>query len=181
MFEAVPAIFNSPQQLFPRENMATTADILGSARTSKILMRWREHYERLCDERDRLMERDCSTPTVYSAKLNDPADAAAEESQRNLSLVAAGATQATLAEVLDALQRIECGLYGICEITGEPIEAGRLKAIPWARYSLRGQKELEKNGFGRRHVVPALESISEAVVVGGEETVEGDEADKDGG
>ncbi len=149
--------------------MATTADILGSACTSKILARWREHYERLCDERDRLTERDCSSPTASSAKLDDPADAAAEESQRNLSLVAAGATQDTLSEVLDALRRIERGTYGICEITGKPIEAGRLRAIPRARYSLKGQNELEKNGFGQKHVLPALESIRDAVLVDGEE------------
>jgi len=123
------------------------------------------------------MARDRSSPTASSAKMDDLTDAAAEESQRNLSLVAAGATQDMLAEVLAALHRIERGTYGICEITGEPIEAGRLKAIPWARYSLQGQNELERNGFGRKHVVPALESLRETVAVDGEEAAESDEAD----
>jgi RNA polymerase-binding transcription factor DksA len=157
--------------------MATTADILGSARTSKIPARWREHLERLSAERDRLMARDRSAPTASSAKMDDLTDAAAEESQRNLSLVAASATQDMLAEVLGALHRIERGTYGICEITGKSIEPGRLKAIPWARYSLEGQNELERNGFGRKHVVPALESLRETVVVDGEEAAESDEGD----
>jgi RNA polymerase-binding transcription factor DksA len=33
---------------------------------------------------------------------------------------------------LEALRRIERGTYGICEISGEPIEEKRLQAIPWA-------------------------------------------------
>jgi RNA polymerase-binding transcription factor DksA len=109
--------------------------------------------------------------------MDDLTDAAAEESQINLSLVAAGATQDTLAEVLGALHRIERGTYGLCEITGKPIEARRLKAIPWTRHSLQGRNELERNGFGRKRVVSALESLRETVVVDGEETVEREEAD----
>jgi len=37
-------------------------------------------------------------------------------------------------EILDALRRIEEGVYGICEGTGKPISKGRLEANPWARY-----------------------------------------------
>ena len=36
-------------------------------------------------------------------------------------------------EVLDALKRIETGTYGMCEVSGEPIEADRLEANPSAR------------------------------------------------
>ncbi len=148
--------------------IATTADILGAACASRTPTKWREHYVRLSDERDRLMNRDFSPPTAFNARVDDPADAAADESQTSLSLVAASATQDTLAEVLDALHRIELGTYGICEITGEPIEAERLQAIPWARYSLQGQNELEKNGFGRKHSLPPLESIREVVQADGD-------------
>jgi RNA polymerase-binding transcription factor DksA len=143
--------------------VATTADILGTAGASRTPAKWREHYERLTNERDRLMQRDLSPPTTFNARMDDPADAAADESQTSLSLVAAGATQDTLAEILDALHRIDRGTYGICEITGEPIEAERLQAIPWARYSLQGQNELEKNGLGRKHGLPPVESIREVV------------------
>ena len=48
---------------------------------------------------------------------------APEETLQGMLLVTAVATKETLHEVSDALQRIECGTYGICEITGEPIEA----------------------------------------------------------
>lgn len=39
-----------------------------------------------------------------------------------------------LHEIDEALQRIEEGVYGICEGTGNPIPKARLEAQPWARY-----------------------------------------------
>ena len=40
--------------------------------------------------------------------------------------------QRLLAQVERALLRMEQGNYGISEITGQPISAERLDAIPWA-------------------------------------------------
>ena len=142
--------------------MATAADILGSGRRSKVPTKWAAHYRRLIDERDRLVARNFSSPGVSTVKIDDLGDAATEEAQRTLTLVAAGATQETVFEVLEALRRIESDTYGICEVTGEPIEEARLKAIPWARFSLRGQQEVEAGGFGRRLAIPALQSLFEA-------------------
>ncbi|MGD8151085.1 TraR/DksA family transcriptional regulator [Ornithinimicrobium sp. Y1694] len=42
-------------------------------------------------------------------------------------------TRAHLAEVDAALDRVETGIYGICEVCGEPIPTGRLEARPTAR------------------------------------------------
>lgn len=49
-----------------------------------------------------------------------------------------------LREIDDALQRIEDGIYGICEGTGKPIPKARLKAQPWARYCVEYARMLEK-------------------------------------
>lgn len=38
-----------------------------------------------------------------------------------------------LSEIDAALQRIEDGAYGICEVEGTPIDFDRLQALPWAR------------------------------------------------
>lgn len=38
-------------------------------------------------------------------------------------------------DVVAALERIEKGTYGLCEVSGEPIEADRLEADPAARTS----------------------------------------------
>lgn len=148
--------------------MSTAADILGLNRKIKIPTRWAKHYEQLCHERDKLLARDCSAPEFPSVKLDDLTDAACEESQRSLTLVAATATQATIFEVIAALNRIERGTYGICELTGQPIENERLEVIPWTRYSLSGQHELEKDGLGRKRALPALASLSEGEAIGAE-------------
>jgi RNA polymerase-binding transcription factor DksA len=137
--------------------MATrTADILGSNRAARVPPKWVKHYERLCEERDRLRARDISAAETPRVKLDDLTDAASDESERNLSLVTATATQDIIFEVLGAIRRIERGTYGICELTGKAIEADRLHAIPWARYSLEGQQEMERNGLSQRLALPLL-------------------------
>ena len=42
--------------------------------------------------------------------------------------------QAGLNEVLAALQRVECGVYGMCAACREAIEVGRLRVMPEARF-----------------------------------------------
>ncbi|UCC22301.1 MAG: TraR/DksA C4-type zinc finger protein [Planctomycetota bacterium] len=49
-----------------------------------------------------------------------------------------------LADIDDALQRIEDGTYGICQGSGKPIPRQRLDAIPWARYCVEYASLLEK-------------------------------------
>ena len=151
------------------KHMATAADILGNNRQSKVPVRWGKHYQRLCEERDRLMARDCSTCESSRVKLDDLTEAATEESQRSLAFVAASATQSTIFEILAAIRRIERGTYGLCEITGESIEPERLRAIPWTRYSFHGQEELERGGFVRRFALPSVESLTQAGVTEEEE------------
>lgn len=72
------------------------------------------------------------------------------------------ATNDTVLEVLEAIRRIESGTYGICELTGEPIAPERLNSIPWARYSLQGQQEIEQSGLGRKMALPSLKGIGES-------------------
>src|SRR5258707_13301468 len=159
--------------------MATAADILGVNRYSKVPVRWGKHYQRLCEERDRLMARDCSSFEGSRVKLDDLTEAAGEESQRSLSLVAASATQSTIFEILAALRRIERATYGLCEITGEPIEAERLRAIPWTRYSFQGQNELEKGGFGHKFALPSLQPLTESGLTEEEEETRSEEEESD--
>jgi DnaK suppressor protein len=49
-----------------------------------------------------------------------------------------------LYEIEEALRRIEQGTYGICEQSGEPIERDRLRALPFARYCVAVQAEIER-------------------------------------
>jgi DnaK suppressor protein len=51
-----------------------------------------------------------------------------------------------LRAVDEAIQRIKDGRYGICELTGQPIETERLDAEPWTPYSIEGQRQAEASG-----------------------------------
>lgn len=49
-----------------------------------------------------------------------------------------------LYEIEEALRRIDGGTYGVCEQSGEPIERERLRALPFARYCVAVQTEMER-------------------------------------
>ena len=49
-----------------------------------------------------------------------------------------------LREVERALKKFELQEFGLCEGTMEPIGYARLKARPWARYSVTHKEELER-------------------------------------
>ena len=65
-----------------------------------------------------------------TADENEVADKMEELEENGLIL---GQLEKQLADVHAALDRIAKGTYGICEISGEPIEKERLEAIPSAR------------------------------------------------
>jgi len=49
-----------------------------------------------------------------------------------------------LYEIEEALRRIDQGEYGVCEMSGKPIERERLKVLPFARYCVAVQSEMER-------------------------------------
>lgn len=61
---------------------------------------------------------------------NDAADRFEDFEERSGMVIT---LQARLTDVLDALTKIENNAYGICEVSGEPIEEDRLEANPAAR------------------------------------------------
>ena len=46
----------------------------------------------------------------------------------------------TLRQIDAALQRIEDGTYGVCELCGKPIGVERLRAIPWTTRCIDDQR-----------------------------------------
>lgn len=78
------------------------------------------------------------------------ADAGTDSFERDFALSMVSSEQDALYEIDEAIRRIRNGTYGVCEITGKPISRDRLKAVPFARYSVEGQAEMEK---GRRKPV----------------------------
>ena len=76
---------------------------------------------------------------------NHQADAGTDTFDRDFALSLVSNEQDALNEIEEAILRMKDGTYGICEVNGTPISKERLEAVPFARFSIEGQKEYEKN------------------------------------
>ena len=74
----------------------------------------------------------------------NPADLGSDNYELEFTLSLLESERQLLHEIDDALQRINNGLYGICEGTGEHISRTRLKFEPWTRYTVEYASLLEK-------------------------------------
>ena len=72
------------------------------------------------------------------------ADAGSDAYDRDFALSLLSQEQDALYEIEEALKRIDLGTYGICEMSGKPIPHARLEAIPFARYTVECQSQIEK-------------------------------------
>ncbi len=71
------------------------------------------------------------------------ADVATDNFDTEVSMGLASNSQNILLEVDDALKRIEEGVYGVCERYETQIPRKRLEVMPYARYSIEAQSEIE--------------------------------------
>ncbi|MBV9008227.1 MAG: TraR/DksA C4-type zinc finger protein [Verrucomicrobia bacterium] len=72
------------------------------------------------------------------------ADAGSDAYDRDFALSLLSQEQDALYEIDQALKRIELGTYGTCEMSGKQIPRARLEAIPFARFTVECQSQLEK-------------------------------------
>lgn len=80
-----------------------------------------------------------------SGDISTSVDAGTDNFDRDFALSLLSTEQEALNEIEEAIDRIHKGTYGICEVTGEPIKAERLEAVPFTRFSVEGQKQHELN------------------------------------
>jgi DnaK suppressor protein len=73
----------------------------------------------------------------------DLADQATLEADRNFLLRIRDRERKLIAKIDEALEKIEKGTYGICELCGKEIEEERLKARPVASYCIECKRKLE--------------------------------------
>jgi DnaK suppressor protein len=165
---------------------ATTAAILGHAATKPSLsvpehikLDWQKYYRILLDLRDRLLSQMSglakeSTEEINSYSLH-MADSGTDNFDRDFALSLLSSDQDAIYEIEEALKRIEKGTYGICELTGKQIPRARLDAIPWTRFTVEAQMQLEKEGALRQRRLGALGSIDNVGVSEFEEEEEAEE------
>ena len=82
----------------------------------------------LKDETLRRQRSDLSSLPIHMADLGT------DNYEQYLSLELMDSERKVITEIDYALNRIEEGTYGICEVGGEPIPKQRLEAIPWAKF-----------------------------------------------
>jgi DnaK suppressor protein len=74
----------------------------------------------------------------------DTGDASVADEVAAEDFTEADANSTTLAQVREALARMDAGTFGRCIVDGGPIEPARLEAVPWARYCLKHENALEE-------------------------------------
>ncbi|MDX6767564.1 MAG: TraR/DksA C4-type zinc finger protein [Candidatus Methylacidiphilales bacterium] len=77
------------------------------------------------------------------------ADAGSDAYEKDFALSLLSQEQDALYEIEEALKRIEQNTYGICEMSGEAIPVERMEAIPFARYTVQCQEQLEREQKGK--------------------------------
>ncbi len=83
---------------------------------------------------------------VIQGGLNQPDqnDRASLEADKALELRTRDRARKLISKINEALQRLEDGVYGFCEDTGEPIGIERLEARPIATLSIEAQERHER-------------------------------------
>jgi len=99
------------------------------------------------------------------------ADAGSDAYDRDFALSLLSQEQDALYEIDQALKRIELGTYGKCEMSGKQISHARLEAIPFARFTVECQSQLEKQNKASR----VRQSVTSLFGLTDEEGAEGEE------
>ena len=76
--------------------------------------------------------------------IADPSDRATIETEHVLELRTRDRQRKLLLKIDQALERIDSGIYGFCEVMGTPISLSRLEARPIATMSIEAQELHEK-------------------------------------
>ena len=95
------------------------------------------------------IDRDISSKIDSATLVGDVADLAHGSSENELTFQLAEAESRELGQVDKALEKIDEGTYGICEICNENISLSRLKALPFANKCIRCQ-EADEQGLSYR-------------------------------
>jgi DnaK suppressor protein len=166
------------------KSVATSAAILGrpiakptaGPDLKKVKTEWQKFYLNLLELREQLVrqmsglaEESAQELAGYSLHM---ADSGTDNFDRDFALSLLSSDQDAVYEIEEALKRIERKTYGVCELTGKQIPKARLEAIPWTRFTVEAQAQLERDGALKSRRLGALGSIDS---VGTAHDVDGDE------
>jgi RNA polymerase-binding transcription factor DksA len=167
---------------------ATAASILGEPAVRvrkngevKVKAEWAKYYRHLLELREQLLKQmsglakeSAQEMAGYSLHM---ADSGTDNFDRDFALSLLSSDQDAIYEIEEALKRIERNTYGVCELTGKPIPRARLEAIPWTRFTVQAQAQLERDGALRQRRLGALGTV-DSVGVADSDTEEDEPEEK---
>ena len=140
---------DSPQEIFRDNHKPRRLDAFTKAQKEKLLQLRDAMVDSMAGvAQDTLRSR--AEGSEASAFGMHQADAGSDAYDRDFALSLLSQEQDALYEIDQALKRIELGTYGICEMSGKPIPRARLEAIPFARFTVECQSQLEKQNKASR-------------------------------
>jgi len=166
------------------KSVATSAAILGRpiAKASagldlkKVKPEWQKFCLHLLELREQLTKQmsglaaeSAQEMAGYSLHM---ADSGTDNFDRDFALSLLSSDQDAVFEIEEALKRIERKTYGVCELTGKSIPKARLEAIPWTRFTVDAQAQLEREGALKSRRLGALGTID---AVGSTTDMDGDD------
>lgn len=84
------------------------------------------------------------TPDEATGYSQHQADQGTDDFDRTISLEVTTKEFKLLKQIDRALEKVEDGTYGICDVSGEEIPLPRLEAVPYATMTVKAQEQIEK-------------------------------------
>lgn len=89
-------------------------------------------------------KKEVASPDESKGYSQHSADEGTDDFVKNVSLEVTSKEFNILRQIDRALEKIEEGTYGVCDISGDEIPIRRLEAIPYASMTVQSQEKLEK-------------------------------------
>jgi DnaK suppressor protein len=149
----------------------------------KVKAEWQKFYRHLLELREQLLLQmnglAKESAQEISGYILHMADSGTDNFDRDFALSLLSSDQDAIYEIEEALKRIEKNTYGICELTGKPIPRPRLEAIPWTRFTVQAQAQLEREGALRQRRLGTLGTVDNVSVAETEDDEEPEEKAKE--
>ena len=129
----------------------------------RVKAEWTKFYNNLLELREQLLKQMSGLAKESAQELAGyslhMADSGTDNFDRDFALSLLSSDQDAVYEIEEALKRIEKKTYGVCELTAKPIPRARLEAIPWTRFTVEAQAQLEREGALKSRRLGALGTI----------------------
>jgi DnaK suppressor protein len=89
-------------------------------------------------------KKEVTQPDVSKGYSQHSADEGTDDFVKSVNLEVTNKEFGLLRQIERALEKVDEGTYGVCDISGEEIPLKRLEAIPYATMTVKAQEKFEK-------------------------------------